>query len=947
MQPRARFLSFLAVLLCFAPGSSARADDVSPVEARLYLDTPTVAPGQNLAFRLAAYNPADHRVTITFTSGYVADYEIDGEYVWSDGKAFTLSLQSFDLPARSEVVLQEFIHDPGEYFLTPGPHKLVGVVPTFARTAAEFHVLGDSSNVGPFVLEGGVTPDPAEPGEPVEFRLRVSNISNTEATFGVDGCPVHYTIDGVYSPDWACAEFWRLITLQPGDSHLFSAADDERLIHDPAAYPLSPGPHVVTLTVPDIGSTRVPFRVSGSPPHLTVLRGTVYANRTDSAGAADPAAGAVVRAVPSMNAPGDSAFRFAGNDPSAGFVAVTGDDGVFEIPVPAGTYRLVAGGLRGLTYRYWPGANTWDDAGIIPACPTCPEAYYVLFLDPVDDPQPAVISGVVLGYDPVTDGPPDPLADATVRGVSLLGFERVLYGGGTGEDGTYAFEVPAKGPYLVTAFAPGYPTMYYPTSSSPDFASGVDVRSGATTEGVDFVLQPQGASGAGSIEGYVYEDLPDPDCDIPEGCLHPSVGTPVRISAAFPTFAPYEIVTHTDHRGRYFVDGLITDADGFLSYYVAVEKPGFPPLYYPGGVPFDRAEPLPVYPNRVADAGRITIGGGPSHEGFLTGRVMDPGGVGIPGALVRGYLDPENPDGEVLSARTDGDGYFTLKGLRPLQPVLLSAEAEGFIPEYYPDAHRWTMGEPVPAAGPYMRIVVPVIELGPALHGGPYIQAGRVSVEPVDGVPDDSVAAPGVMRSAAELRALAYHAANVSHAFFYLVSSETAGPLPLVLAGDRTGDNGAVILTGLPAGVYFAYADRPGYETADFTSAAGGSVPLTLGPNTPAVLADIRLRSLRPPPGTETFGHPMVEDLANAPNPFRPLTTITYRLMDTGPVTVQIFDYQGRLVRTLVQTNQDAGFQSVPWDATDASGRRVRSGMYFYRVQAAGRTYAKKMVLLP
>jgi hypothetical protein len=37
----------------------------------------------------------------------------------------------------------------------------------------------------------------------------------------------------------------------------------------------------------------------------------------------------------------------------------------------------------------------------------------------------------------------------------------------------------------------------------------------------------------------------------------------------------------------------------------------------------------------------------------------------------------------------------------------------------------------------------------------------------------------------------------------------------------------------------------------------------------------------------------------------------------------------------------------IPWDGTDSDGRRVSSGVYFYRIQAGEQATSRKMVVLP
>ena len=63
-------------------------------------------------------------------------------------------------------------------------------------------------------------------------------------------------------------------------------------------------------------------------------------------------------------------------------------------------------------------------------------------------------------------------------------------------------------------------------------------------------------------------------------------------------------------------------------------------------------------------------------------------------------------------------------------------------------------------------------------------------------------------------------------------------------------------------------------------------------------------------------------------------------------MNVTVYDMLGREVRTLVNTNQDAGYKSVIWDATNDYGKPVSAGIYLYQIQASEFAQTKKMVLL-
>jgi len=75
--------------------------------------------------------------------------------------------------------------------------------------------------------------------------------------------------------------------------------------------------------------------------------------------------------------------------------------------------------------------------------------------------------------------------------------------------------------------------------------------------------------------------------------------------------------------------------------------------------------------------------------------------------------------------------------------------------------------------------------------------------------------------------------------------------------------------------------------------------------------------------------------LQNVPNPFNPVTTISYDLPVPVPrVRLRIYDLRGRLVKTLTDDHQMAGVKSVVWNGRDDHGGAVASGAYFYVLEA-------------
>lgn len=87
----------------------------------------------------------------------------------------------------------------------------------------------------------------------------------------------------------------------------------------------------------------------------------------------------------------------------------------------------------------------------------------------------------------------------------------------------------------------------------------------------------------------------------------------------------------------------------------------------------------------------------------------------------------------------------------------------------------------------------------------------------------------------------------------------------------------------------------------------------------------------------------------NYPNPFNPSTTISYAVPEGSQlvgVKLSVFNIRGQLVRTLVDQQQGPGAYNVNWDGTDDSGRRISSGVYFYRLVADDFISTRKMVVL-
>ncbi len=86
---------------------------------------------------------------------------------------------------------------------------------------------------------------------------------------------------------------------------------------------------------------------------------------------------------------------------------------------------------------------------------------------------------------------------------------------------------------------------------------------------------------------------------------------------------------------------------------------------------------------------------------------------------------------------------------------------------------------------------------------------------------------------------------------------------------------------------------------------------------------------------------------APRPNPFPAGTRLRYALPTAGPISLQVFGIDGRLVRSLVNGVQTAGEHEAVWDGRNSSGRPASPGIYFTRLKAGRRVLSQRMVVAP
>jgi hypothetical protein len=83
----------------------------------------------------------------------------------------------------------------------------------------------------------------------------------------------------------------------------------------------------------------------------------------------------------------------------------------------------------------------------------------------------------------------------------------------------------------------------------------------------------------------------------------------------------------------------------------------------------------------------------------------------------------------------------------------------------------------------------------------------------------------------------------------------------------------------------------------------------------------------------------------NSPNPFNPMTSISYSLPQATHARLTVYDIVGREVAVLVDRVESDGGHTVSWNGTDAAGAQLPSGVYIYRLTAGTQSITMKLVI--
>lgn len=177
-----------------------------------------------------------------------------------------------------------------------------------------------------------------------------------------------------------------------------------------------------------------------------------------------------------------------------------------------------------------------------------------------------------------------------------------------------------------------------------------------------------------------------------------------------------------------------------------------------------------------------------------------------------------------------------------------------------------------------------------------------------------------------------------------------------VFASDPEGDAISSLtadLSALPAGNNAVFSSSPGHQSGSFTwtlvSGNEGDYEVKfIASNTLSGCATTLIHVVSAGSGVSLKDQvPSAPGLdQNRPNPFNPATRIRFDVPAETHAVLEVFDVQGRRVARLLDRTVSAGPHDVSWDGRDAEGHDASTGVYLYRLKAAGATLNRRMVLL-
>jgi hypothetical protein len=457
------------------------------------------------------------------------------------------------------------------------------------------------------------------------------------------------------------------------------------------------------------------------------------------------------------------------------------------------------------------------------------------------------------------------------------------------QNGDYVIEGLPPGEYEVhTQNSSPLLDLYWNDKLSSDEADIVEVIPDDTTEDIDFSLRA-----GGRITGVV--------------TFSEATFVIASVHAIHSTY-DYEYTTSAINMGgnskSYAIEGLPTGTYRVKSANVF----GWVDEYYDNKPSQASADLVSVTEGSTTPTINFLLNFGGAIEGVVVSSTKGP----LDGIPIWGYY-ASNPEW-VGQAVTDPSGYYSMTGLRSGYWKVLAWGDTTYAFEWYDNKSGWDSSDSIyiishtTSSGRSFSL-----EIGGSISGYVY-------------TPDKGPL------SGCEV--IAYESSSYPHV--------------MAMKFDTTKADGSYKIRGLRTGDYYVlalgecafkwYDNKPTPEQADLVHVTMPNETSGINFNVPSDVENA---------ADNSSSVPLEFELSrNHPNPFNPATEIEYTLKRPAQVTLQIYNVLGQQVKTLVSEYQSAGSYDIVWDGKNARGRKVTSGIYFYRLEVNGVSQTRRMVLL-
>lgn len=358
----------------------------------------------------------------------------------------------------------------------------------------------------------------------------------------------------------------------------------------------------------------------------------------------------------------------------------------------------------------------------------------------------------------------------------------------------------------------------------------------------------------------------------------------------------------TDANGDYSIS--FSSNRPWVRFSVVAKKDGFFKEYYNEKSSWWEADVLKAFGDTTFTNISFTLDSdSATFDNSISGNVTNGNGELLADVTISAFA--RNGGHHRFTTTTDSLGNYTLENLRNGNYILFFFK-EDYIPEFYDNVHRWEDATLVNATGAVLGI--------------------NASLD-VDTSGGGNGVITGILRDA-----------NNSPLAGTLVTIKNS--LNQIIGYSMTSSDGNYEIEGIGGGNYTMNGSVFGYGSS--------AQAITFDPiQSNTIIVNMNLTSS--PLEVIENGKPIPSEVTlsdNHPNPFNPTTVISFSIPEAQYVKLAIYNLLGQKVQELVNEFLPSGNYSASWDATDASGNNVSSGMYLYRLEAGTTTVVKKMLLM-